>query len=168
MIAAHHALCAPILTITRRNGGLTVRPALGVDFTHRRGPEGEVRMTIFNRRSLLPLALLVALSGGPVACSDCNLSVNTTFLPDGFVGVYYSAGLNSACGGDAWALQTGDLPPGINLQENGFIQGFPTRAGTFTFTVAVIDFHFGEVAYGGLEIRVHEQGATPTETPVEE
>ena len=94
---------------------------------------------MFNRRSLLlPFALLVALSGGPVACSDCNLSVNTTFLPDGFVGVYYSAGLNSACGGDAWVLQTGDLPPGINLQENGFMQGFPTRAGSFIFTVAVV------------------------------
>ena len=114
-------------------------------------------MTMFNRRSLLLLALLVALSGGPVACSDCNLSVNTTFLPDGFVGVYYSAGLNSACGGDAWGLQTGDLPPGINLQENGFMQGFPTRAGLFTFTVAVVDFDTGEVAYGGLEIRVHEE-----------
>ena len=122
-------------------------------------------MTIFNRRSLLSLALLVALSGGQVACSDCNLSVNTTFLPDGFVGQYYSAGLNSNCGGDVWGIQNGNLPPGVNLQENGFIQGFPTRVGDFTFTVAVLDFRTGQVAYGGLEIRVHEQEGTPQPTP---
>ena len=52
--------------------------------------------------SLLRLALADALAGTLAACEDCTLSVTTTSLPSGIVGVSYFAGLDSHCGGDAW------------------------------------------------------------------
>ena len=102
-------------------------------------------------------ALFIAIAFGGAACSDCDLSVETTVLPDAFVNTPYGFNLDSDCGGDAWFVQTGDLPPGIGLQENGDLEGVPTREGDFTFTVGVFDFGSNETAFGGLELRVHPQ-----------
>lgn len=88
------------------------------------------------------------------SCSDCTLAVATRSLPDATLGVNYFFELNSNCGGDDWFLQTGTLPPGIGLQENGDVKGVPTATGTFQFTVGVVDFDSGEVAYKGLSITV--------------
>ncbi|MEO8603129.1 MAG: hypothetical protein ABI629_11190 [bacterium] len=96
-------------------------------------------------------------------CSDCDLSVSTHALPDATVGVRYNSSLNSNCGGDAWFLQTGSLPPGIGLQQDGDLGGTPTLSGTYTFTVGVFDFPSGQTAYKGLSIIV-DDAATPTPT----
>ncbi len=116
-------------------------------------------MTTLNRSTawLVPLALLLTLSGGLPACSDCSLSVKTGSLPDGIVGMNYFSVLNSHCGGDVWFIQDGSLPPGIELQDNGDVQGIPTLAGTYIFTVGVFDFGSDETAYKGLSIRVTQQ-----------
>lgn len=45
----------------------------------------------------------------------------------------------------AWTLQSGALPLGLNLNNNGFITGSPQVAGTTTFVLKVIDF-FGAMA----------------------
>jgi hypothetical protein len=119
------------------------------------------------RQSFLWMTRLVAvsalLSGGP-ACSDCSLSISTHSLPNGTVGVRYFAALNSQCGGDTWFIQTGELPPGIGLQDNGDIQGTPTVAGLFTFTVGVFDFGSGETAFKGFSLEVDEPAGEPTPT----
>lgn len=114
---------------------------------------------------LVRLTLVSVLTGGVTACEDCSLSVSTAALPDGVVGVRYFAELNSHCGGDTWFLQTGLLPPGIGLQDNGDLEGTPTTAGTYTFTVGVFDFGSRETAYKGLAIQVDPATATPTVTP---
>jgi len=117
-------------------------------------------MTTLNRSTawLVPLALLLMLSGGLPACSDCSLSVSTASLPDGIVGVNYFTELDSHCGGDVWFVQDGSsLPPGIELQDNGDVQGIPTLEGTYIFTVGVYDFGSNETAYKGLSIRVTRQ-----------
>lgn len=112
-------------------------------------------MTLDRRPAGLAGLLFLALLAGAVpACSDCNLSVSTPSLPNGDVDVFYFAPLDSHCGGDDWFIQTGSLPPGIGLQENGKIQGTPTSAGIFPFTVGVFDFGSGEVAYKGFEIEI--------------
>ena len=72
------------------------------------------------RRRACPLVRIATYRSAPQA------------LPSGVVGARYSAQLNSDCGGDDWFIQTGDLPPGIGLQENGNIQGVPTTAGIYT------------------------------------
>lgn len=100
------------------------------------------------RATLLAVALAVA------GCSDCSLEVATSGLVDGSVGTPYFAELTSECGGDLWFLQTGQLPPGIGLQDNGDLEGLPTTAGTFTFVVGVFDFGSEETAYKGLALTI--------------
>lgn len=109
------------------------------------------------------VAVGALLSGGP-ACSNCSLSVSTKSLPSATVGVRYFTELNSDCGGDTWFIQTGQLPPGIGLQDNGDLEGTPTVAGTYTFTVGVFDFQSGETAFKGLSLQVNEPAGAPTPT----
>lgn len=70
------------------------------------------------------------------------LSVTTDSLPDGQVGVRYSATLEIF--GDSpsytWSIISGRLPDGLDLNETtGTISGMPTTPGTYDFTVQVDD-----------------------------
>ena len=114
------------------------------------------------------LAATLLLGGGIVTgsgCSDCDLRVSTRMLPDAMLGIRYDVPLTSNCGGDAWFLQTGSLPPGIGLEEDGELAGIPTLLGTYTFTVGVYDYPSGAIAYKGLSITVDPPAPTPTATP---
>ncbi len=76
-----------------------------------------------------------------------NLGVTATFSapPAGVVGAAYSAAL-TATGGTApftWSVNTGSLPPGITLSEAGVLAGTPTTAGSFPFTVNIVDQNNG-------------------------
>jgi len=75
------------------------------------------------------------------ACSTPTLSVTTTSLAGGTVGVGYGEGL-AASGGQTpytWSVSSG-LPPGLAVNATvGSIFGTPTTAGTFNFTVTVRD-----------------------------
>lgn len=67
--------------------------------------------------------------------------IGTTALAAATIGAPYSAQL-SASGGVppySWALNSGTLAPGLSVQPAGTITGTPTTAGTFTFTVRVVD-----------------------------
>jgi hypothetical protein len=108
-------------------------------------------------------ALFAAAAFGLAGCSDCDLEVTTTSLPDGFVGIGYAADLDSDCGGDQWFSD--GLPPGITMNFEGELRGVPSREGDFAFTVEVIDFNSGEAAFSGLAIRVRRAPPTPTNTP---
>jgi hypothetical protein len=70
------------------------------------------------------------------------LSVTTTALPGGTVGVAYSASL-TAINGTApytWSVTVGSLPAGLSLNAaTGAITGTPTARGASTFTVQVED-----------------------------
>jgi hypothetical protein len=64
---------------------------------------------------------------------------SSTMYP-GTVGTAYNGGF-SADGGTRpyrWSIVAGQLPPGIKLSDNN-LSGTPTTAGTFTFTVKVMD-----------------------------
>ncbi len=69
------------------------------------------------------------------------LSITTLSLPNGTVGVAYSATL-SASGGTppyTWSVTAGSLPAGLSLSSSGTVSGTPTTAGAYTFTVQVSD-----------------------------
>jgi len=70
------------------------------------------------------------------------LSIVTSSLPDGIIGIAYSGTL-SATGGKTpytWSLASGSLPPGLALNSStGEISGTPTATGTFNFTARITD-----------------------------
>lgn len=123
------------------------------------------------RRSYFLGWLLVLQLGllqlGPLGCGDCDVEVTTNALPNATVGVAYNVGLGSKCGGDAWYLADGQLPPGIGLIQEGFLRGLPTVSGTYNFVVEVVDFDSGYVAdaaFKGLSLTVNDP-TTPPPTP---
>ena len=69
-------------------------------------------------------------------------TITTTSLPDGTVGVAYSATLQATNGTSpyTWSLDPGPLPAGLTLNSStGAITGTPTVAGTSSFTAKVTD-----------------------------
>jgi hypothetical protein len=76
-----------------------------------------------------------------------SAGVSTTFAapPAGQVGVAYADTL-TATGGTApytWSVNAGSLPPGITLTSAGVLAGTPTTAGSYSFSVNVIDQNNG-------------------------
>jgi hypothetical protein len=67
------------------------------------------------------------------------LVISTTSLPDGILGLAYSATLTASGGITpySWSIASG-LPPGLML-NSGAITGTPTTAGSYSFTVQVSD-----------------------------
>lgn len=59
--------------------------------------------------------------------------------PAGTVGNGYSFQFETtgADGVYEWRLQSGDLPPGLELASDGLLSGTPTAAGTFEFEILV-------------------------------
>lgn len=70
------------------------------------------------------------------------LDIVTASLPDGAIGIPYSANL-VATGGTppfTWAIESGGLPPGLTLTPGtGLISGTPTQIGGFSFNISVAD-----------------------------
>jgi cytochrome bd-type quinol oxidase subunit 2 len=70
------------------------------------------------------------------------LTITTTSLPNGGVGVAYSRALAPSGGSGiyTWSVSAGSLPAGLSLADaTGVIAGTPTTAGTSNFTVRVAD-----------------------------
>ncbi|MFJ6280637.1 putative Ig domain-containing protein [Arthrobacter subterraneus] len=84
-------------------------------------------------------------------------------LPAGTVGAAYAVGV-FADGGTtpySWIQTAGTLPPGLALQASpGRIQGTPTTAGTFTFTLRVTD-SAGQSATGTFSITINPPEQPP-------
>ncbi len=70
------------------------------------------------------------------------LSITTTAIPDGMVGVAYPGNLVATGGVQPykWSIVQGSLPAGLTLNATtGIIGGTPTAAGTFSFVAQVLD-----------------------------
>ena len=71
------------------------------------------------------------------------VQMSCTPLPNGTECTTYSADIFSVEGGTApftWSVSEGTLPPGLTLAPStGAITGTPTTAGTYNFTVTVVD-----------------------------
>jgi len=89
-------------------------------------------------------------------------TITTTSLPDGMVGVAYTANL-SASGDEpiTWTFEGGNLPTGTTINANGAIIGTPTIAGTFTFTVKATNIAGNAIK--GLSITIGSVGIAETQ-----
>jgi photosystem II stability/assembly factor-like uncharacterized protein len=85
-----------------------------------------------------------AMSGGLTGSKSFTLtiiptavSIVTTVLPDGYVGIPYQQQLTAAggTGSYTWTVTAGTLPAGINLSANGMLSGTPATEATHTFTI---------------------------------
>ncbi len=80
-------------------------------------------------------SLTISVSDGPPP----PIEITTDSLPNGAVGVAYSAGMTATGGVPPydWIVVSGTLPPGIDLSHDGIFSGTPTAEGTYTFSVQV-------------------------------
>ena len=92
------------------------------------------------------------------------MAITTTSLPNGTVGVAYTATLqvNYATQPVTWSISSGTLPTGLLLDAStGAITGTPTTAGTSSFTVLVTDSTIPtpQTATQNLSIKIASAGA---------
>ena len=75
--------------------------------------------------------------------NELLFQIVTPDLPDGAVGVPYAAQVQATGGQQpyTWQMAQGSapLPPGLTLDSSGLIFGTPATAGTFSFTVTVME-----------------------------
>jgi len=94
------------------------------------------------------------------------MEIATTQLPDGAVGLGYNASLSTNGGFPAitWQLVgSSQLPPGLQLYDDGTITGVPSTSGLFQFTVEANDSK-GNVARATLGIKIETGTASVTIT----
>ena len=91
-----------------------------------------------------------------------------TRLPAGVVGEQYNFVL-TASGGTlpySWFVTSGSLPPGLTLENGGFLTGTPTTASSYPFTIQVTDGSASpQVASQGFTIMVSATAVLRIETP---
>ena len=80
-----------------------------------------------------------------ITIAPADLTIVTASLPDGVVGVAYSAGLAASGGLPPYTWTVGGLPDGLTATGPA-ISGTPTTAGKFTVNVTVKDSAQGSVA----------------------
>jgi len=71
-----------------------------------------------------------------VTIAPAGAPVITGTLPDGIVGVYYSAGLTVTPAGSTCSVSAGSVPDGLLFDAAACkLSGWPSKDGTFTFTI---------------------------------
>jgi hypothetical protein len=69
------------------------------------------------------------------------LTIDTVSLPGTYPKAVYAVHLHARGGAPPfqWKLESGDLPPGLKLEDDGTLHGSPERAGEFKFTISARD-----------------------------
>lgn len=74
----------------------------------------------------------------PAPAPQPALQITTGTLPRATAGTAYATTLTaSGASSVTWTVSSGSLPAGVSLGSNGALDGTPTGAGTYTFTVQV-------------------------------
>ena len=93
-----------------------------------------------------------------IAVNPSSLAIIVPTLPAGIVNVSYAGAQFTGSGGTppyTWSVATGSLPSGLSLNpQTGLLSGTPTQAGTFSFSVRLVDSTVipGTTFSGGLSV----------------
>ncbi len=115
--------------------GLTLNPSTGaITGTPTVGGTNNLVFRATDSASNTAVSTTVALTVAPA------VTITTSTLPAGVVGITYSQQLASTGGTGpyTWAITSGGIP-GLTLFSNGILSGPPQTAGTFTVNVRVTD-----------------------------
>jgi hypothetical protein len=92
---------------------------------------------------LIALTVLLTAACGQATptSSPAALTISTTSLPAGQVGIIYSQTLKASGGSGkyTWSIKDGSLPGNLALTNTGSINGMPSAGGAFNFTASVND-----------------------------
>ena len=91
------------------------------------------------------------------------VTITTASLPNGQVGVSYSAQLGATGGVPPYAWSVGGLPAGLSASGAGAINGTPTAAGVFSVTATVNDTAGGKASQS-YAVTIAAAGLTVTTT----
>jgi hypothetical protein len=104
-----------------------------------------------------------------VAPQTPSLTLETTSLPLGTAGTFYTVTLQAAGGAPpyAWSLASGTLPQGLTLAQDGALSGTPQEGGSFELRVQVQDSGGASAqADLSLSVRLPDIQITTTSLPV--
>ncbi len=119
-----------------------------------------------------PSSFTVKATSGPgsdtqalsISITVAPVTITTTSLPSGQVGVAYSQALQASGGTGTytWSISSGALPGGLTLNASGQISGTPTASGPSSFTVKAVSG--SDSATGPLSISITAAPLTITTT----
>jgi len=121
--------------------GLTLDPATGA-ITGMPAAEGTTAHTFSLHDNSVPAQTVQQTLSITITPPAGTLTITTTSLPNGTVGVPYSRPVQATGGSGTftWTISAGALPPNLILDPaTGVISGTPTAPGTSSFTVRVAD-----------------------------
>ena len=86
-------------------------------------------------------AIYPSSSGGGGGGGSTPVAITSFSMPDGVVSRYYRVDMTASGGTPPyrWSFAGGSIPPGLNLSTSGILDGIPTRAGSYSFSVQVLD-----------------------------
>ncbi|HLJ47001.1 MAG TPA: putative Ig domain-containing protein [Bryobacteraceae bacterium] len=87
---------------------------------NRQTASGSFQITVSNGVTISPATLPPGTANAPYKPVQFTTDVQTSSL--------------------TWSISGGSLPPGLSLTMSGILQGTPTQAGVFTFTISTSDF----------------------------
>jgi hypothetical protein len=143
--------------------GLNLDPATGA-ITGTPTTQGTTAHTFSLHDNSVPAQTVQQTLNLTVAPPAGTLTMTTTSLPNGTVGVPYSRPVQATGGNGTftWSISAGTLPPNLALDPTtGVISGTPTAPGTFPFTVRVSDTG-GQSATQSLSITITAIPPPPT------
>ena len=127
----HLLFLAPQITTEQLPNGIT-----NIPYSQTLSATGDTPITWSHESGSLPTGLTISAAGVISGTTATKPTITTTALPDGKEKVAYSHLLVAT--GTAtiiWSLETGELPTGLSLSEEGLISGTPTKEGTCNFVV---------------------------------